>query len=215
MKKFTLIIAAMLLTTATFAQKGFSWGAKAGLNLSTITNLKDDFQGAPFDVKAPLYPNFYAGAFAEYRFGKLIGLQLEAVYSRQGGKLKVGPGLGGAFDAKITYKLDYINIPLLVKFYPIEKLSIELGPQFGFVTSAKAKIDGTIADNDIDETRNIPADTYDTFDLSLGMGASYRITKMIEVNARYNLGLTKIITDSPGDVKAMNRVLQIGMGVRF
>ncbi len=219
MKKLTFILAAVLLTTGAFAQKGFYYGVKAGLNLSQISGISDWYDGAPFEAKHQMYADFYAGAFAEYRFGRVIGLQLEAVYSRQGDAMKLsGDGLTtGISKVKLAEKLDYINIPLLIKIYPLEKLSIDFGPQFGFVTKAKYMWKEVYEDDSVDKgTENIGSDNYEKFAFSIAMGVSYQITDMLEVSARYNLGLTKVFSDDYArDISAKNNVIQIGMGVRF
>lgn len=217
MKKLTLILAAVLLTTGAFAQKGFYYGAKAGLNLSQIFETDDWYDGAPFKVKHQMYADFYAGAFVEYRFSRVIGLQLEAVYSRQGDALK----FESLDDVKIKFisKFDYINVPLLIKIYPTEKFSIDFGPQFGFVTKAKLsqkvvdKTDGRAVNK---SSENFNSDDYEKFDLSIAMGVSYQITDMLEVSARYNIGMTKVFSkDYAGDISNRNGVFQLGMGVRF
>ncbi len=220
MKKITLILACALLSTGAFAQKGFYYGVKAGLNLSSVSSMKDWYSSTT-GSKHQMYADFYAGAFAEYRFGRVIGLQLEAVYSRQGDATKYSGDYFSLPDIKgrVCLKLDYINIPLLIKIYPLEKLSIDLGPQFGFVTKAKE----TYKEVDTSDSREVykwgeslPGDRYNSFDLSIAMGVSYQITDMIEVSARYNLGVTDITKGDYFDGKDhMNRVLQIGMGLRF
>ncbi len=216
MKKLIFIIAAVLLTTGAFAQKGFYYGVKAGVNISNISNYTDWYGS---DTKSQVYTGFYAGAFAEYRFGNVVGLQLEAMYSRQGDRVKQDKSdykyIGGE-------KMDYINVPLILKIYPIKKLSIEIGPQFGFVVGAKymSKYVGTDGDRWVEkDTESLYSSDYKTFDLSLAMGVSYQLTDMLEVTARYNMGFTKMFSDdydNAGDYGPFkNRVLQIGMGLRF
>ncbi len=221
MKKLTLILVAALLTTGAFAQKGFYWGVKAGLNLSKISNM-DEWAGTadPGDkIKQQMYADFYAGAFAEYRFGRVIGLQLEAVYSRQGTAAKYTYGDYPDEKERMCIKADYINIPLLIKIYPLEKLSIDLGPQFGFATKVKQTYKAVDTEDGRDVYKNgsnIPSDFYKSFDLSIAMGVSYQITDMIEVSARYNLGVTDLVENGMLDDNShKNRVLQIGMGLRF
>ena len=86
----------------------------------------------------------------------------------------------------------------------IDNLTLDLGPQFGFLLDAKtkAKADGETVKADIEGAKN--------FDVSFAMGASYRIIPALDVYARYNLGLTKVF-DTDGD-KIKNSVIQIGVG---
>lgn len=106
--------------------------------------------------------------------------------------------------------MNYLNIPILAKFYLIEeKLSIDLGPQFGFNLNGKRRVKRdktTILTNVSDQIK--------TFDFAVVMGASYRLTELLDVQARYNLGLTEVWRNAEGR-KSRNGVLQIGVAYRF
>lgn len=187
MKKIILIAAALVISTSAFAQ--FDWGVKGGLNISGVRD-------TDYDAK----PSFYVGAFAEMEFMYFLSFQVEAVYSRQGGYDKVD-------GTKQWLRLNYLNIPVLAKFHVIDKLSINTGPQFGFLLGDKLKTKkgGTTIKHSIDGTK--------TFDFSWAIGASYRITPKIDIDARYNIGLNKCAKDV--DYKPKNSVFQIGAGYRF
>ena len=72
----------------------------------------------------------YAGGFIEFRVNNIIGISPELYYSRQGFHNKEI----GIFQTEGTimnrnYLFDYINIPVLVKLYVANGLSLDLGPQ--------------------------------------------------------------------------------------
>lgn len=191
MKKIILAVSAILLSTSAFAQN-FEFGVKAGLNLATMTKS---------DGAAKFRPGIHAGAFAEYVINDYVGVQAELLYSMQGTRVKEDGATG-------TLKLDYIVLPILAKIYVIEGLSVDLGPQFGYMVSAKAKekVDGESS------TINVYDDpSLKKFDVSVGMGLSYKLPYNLVVSARYNLGLTKIYDGE----KTKNSVIQIGVGYRF
>ena len=189
MKKIILVVSAVLLSTGAFAQqRGFEWGVKAGLNLANWTKTDD----------AKFRPGLVAGVFGEYVINDFLGVQGELLYSMQGFKVKED----GETATNIN---DYLVLPILAKFYILEGLSVDIGPQFGYMLSAKVKYDG-------DSESYYDEDGLKKFDVSVGMGLSYKLNFGLDVFARYNLGLTKI---GDGDSKVKNSVINIGVGYRF
>src|SRR5690606_6896103 len=83
-------------------------------------------------------------------------------------------------------KFDYINLPLIVKYYATKNISVEVGPQVGFLLSAKNKTND--ANDDIEDQKR--------FDFGLIGGLGYELNNGVFFQARYNLGLTNI-NDSP------------------
>lgn len=190
MKKIILAVAAVALAVSVNAQN-FTWGVKGGLNLANVSN-----------TDANIKPSIYLGAFGEYKFNDFIGLSPELVYSRQ--------GAADSHDGnKYKDRLNYINIPVLAKLYLVDNLSLDLGPQFGFMLNANAwsKIGGTKTKTDI-------GDAYKAFDLSFGIGVTYDLGKIL-LQARYNLGLTDINDTNLTNDKFKNNVIQLGVGYRF
>ena len=150
--------------------------------MATITKIDD----------ASMKPTFYVGAFANFNvIDDILDIQPEVLYSRQGYK-----------DGDYYARLNYINIPVLAKLHIIDNLTLDLGPQFGFMLNSKYKYkeNGETHKGDINGTKN--------FDVSFAMGLSYRIIPALDVNARYNLGLTKVSDYG----KPKNSVVQIGVG---
>ena len=195
MKKMLFMLSALFLSTGVFAQN-FEWGAKAGLNLSTVTNIDG----------AKMRPGLYVGVFGEYEVNDFFGIQGELLYSMMG--VKGMTMLGGVIPAGITptYKTDYIVLPILAKVYLMKNFSLDFGPQFGYMVSANLKLsDGSSTDHNF--YKNID----NKFDLSIGMGLSYKLPYNIGVSARYNLGLTEINEGA----KPKNGVIQFGLSYRF
>ena len=126
MKKFLLVVLAMVMLGSVQAQTSFKnkvegltgtefyFGPKFGFNVASIS---DGLNKSKF--------SFHLGAFAEFKFNDLFGLQTELIYSRQGDKEKSG-------GVKTWARVNYLNIPVLAKFYVWEGVSVDLGPQLGF-----------------------------------------------------------------------------------
>ena len=188
MKRLFFVLAALLLSTGIYAQ-GMEWGVKGGLNLASLTNSDG----------AKMRPGFHAGLYGEYGINDFLGIQGELLYSMMGAK-GTEDGIG------FTAQMDYIVLPVVAKIYLMDKFSLDLGPQFGYLVNAKvkAKVDGTSASQSFYEDA-------EKFDLSIGMGLSYKLGYGFGISARYNLGLTEI--EKGADPK--HSVIQVGVTYKF
>lgn len=205
MKKLLLIAGVALLTLSTQAQE-IRMGAKAGLNLATI--------GGDDTGDAKSRTSFHIGGLVEIPISEKFSVQPELLYSSQGATAKDSETFLGqtiSFESKL--KLDYINIPIMAKYYVIEGLAIEAGPQVGFLVSAKGEIEVTGGGEAESEKEDIK-EFYNTLDFGVGLGASYRLDMGVFFGVRYNLGLANINKDS-GNFKNQNNVFQISAGYTF
>lgn len=175
MKKLILSAFALCAFTAVSAQDNLTYGVKAAVNFSNLSGVKNA-EGKDADGKT----GFAFGAFADYAVNDKFHVQAEALYSMEGAD---------------KAKLDYLRIPVLAKYYVIDKLAIMAGPSFGF------KI------GDEQTTKDLKS-----MDIALAFGAAYDITENIFVDARYNAGMTGI-QDKGDDIKTSN--FQIGVGYKF
>jgi hypothetical protein len=206
MKRLLLLTATLFVATGAFAQN-FQWGIKAGVNIANVTNS---------DNMADFKPALYAGLFTEFILGKHIGIQPELVYSQQGFMTTTdlsGTGMGGVVDAK--YRMNYLNLPILVKLYVVKYLSIDFGPQFGYSLSRNVVIDGRTIELDeaMDAANEILGTNYkfNDFDVSFAVGLSYKIEGKFDISARYNIGLNDYVKGDP----SKHSVIQVGFGYRF
>lgn len=105
----------------------FSYGLKFGVSVSEV-------QGA--EELNYLRAEILAGVQAEYKFNKKISIQPELIYTRQG-SVNRGNSNGTQFDN--TLRLDYLNLPILFKYYLTEGLALELGPRMSYLINAQYK----------------------------------------------------------------------------
>ncbi len=177
MKKAILLTMFFVLGISTANAQGIRFGLKGGANFSTLDG---------DDVDADNLTSFYGGALVEINVFQNFSVQPEVLYSSQGAKVE---GLG-------DIKLDYINVPVLAKFYLIsDKLSLEAGPQFGFLVN-----------QDLEETFEAKS-----FDFAAVGGLGFNITDNFFVQARYVIGLT----DASENAEVKNTTIQAGVGFRF
>lgn len=135
MKKIFLFLSAIVLSiNLSEAQmledtrKKFQFGLKIGSNYSNIY----DSEGESFDAKGKF--GLAGGLFIAVPIGKFLGVQPEILFSQKGYK-QTGAFLGSNYE--LTRTTDYVDIPLLFSIKPANFLTIQLGPQFSFLTKRK------------------------------------------------------------------------------
>lgn len=205
MKKLLLIVGVAVFTLSAQAQE-IRMGAKAGLNMASIGG---DGTGG-LDGRT----SFHIGGLVEIPISEKFSVQPELLYSAQGAKSKESETfMGETFSAEVTLKLDYINVPVMAKYYVIEGLAVEAGPQFGILVSAKEDYEISGGGESESGSEDVK-DDFNTLDMALGLGASYRLNMGVFFGLRYNLGFSNIYKDS-GDFKNQNNVFQISAGYTF
>jgi len=173
-----------------------SFGIKGGVNFASISG--NDFDNP--DART----SFHAGVFGEFPIAPIFSLQVEALYSGQGFKSDYDGGIFGG-NGKIEYQLDYINVPVLAKFYLIKGLSIEAGPQFSFKVNEEIDADANADDGDYDLSKA------KDFEFGVAGGLTFQTEMGLFATARYIQGMTEIFEDSD----AKNAVFQVGVGYKF
>ena len=172
-----------------------SFGIKGGVNLATING----------DIDSPdSRTSFHAGVFAEFPIERIFSIQVEALYSGQGAQFD----FRGSDGDKAELQLDYINVPVLAKFYLFKGFSVEAGPQFSFLVNDE--IDFNPNSNGGDEPTPL-RDSLKTFEFGVAGGVTFQTDMGLFATARYNQG----ITDIADDLNIQNSVFQLGVGFKF
>ena len=199
MKKSVLVIAMMIMsTTFISAQEFVYFGVKGGVNFSSFNGDGYDDFVSPEERTA-----YHLGLLAEIPVGDRFSIQPEVLYSAQ------GYDIASREDANdIEYQLDYINVPVLAKYYLFNQFSIEAGPQIGFLVHEEVDFNPSDDGGDL----NLDDDQFKTIDFGVGLGASYKFSNFF-ISGRYNLGLTDIYDFEGADAK--NSVIQAGVGIMF
>ena len=204
MKKVFVLIAAAIVCMSASAQVQF--GAKVGFDMT-------HFWGE--DAPSGVQPNYQVGLMMEYKFSPKFAIAPEVVFAAQGGKASEkydDDDLPFLINAKGTFHTNYINVPLMLKFYATPAFSIDFGPQVGFNVYSKITASGKVETIEANETIDLKDHTK-TVDFGLGLGATYNLTDNAFVQARYTLGLTNVF-DIP-DSHEKNGNAQIAFGMKF
>ncbi len=183
MKKVILLLVSVV--SIAVAQAQVQYGVKGGFNISNIGG--SDVS----NNKARIL--YHLGVFADAGVADHISIRPELYYSAQGAKFtRTGDDL--------KYNLGYLNLPVLVKYNFSSGFYGAVGPQLGFLLSAKAKV-GSNKENIKNDLKKVD------FAWVFGIGYQPHGSKF-GVDGRFNLGLSKL-PESGG--KAFNRVIQLGI----
>lgn len=172
MKKIFIAVIALFMGSTVFSQS-VDFGVKFGGNFSNISD------GVGMSTKT----GFHAGLFAGIRFGK-IGVQGDVLYSQQGSKVSLR-----------KFDLDYVNVPITLKYYFVKGFNMQLGPQFGYMV-------GDSGLKDLNKT-----------DISVITGLGYDFPRGLRLDARYNFGVTDV--SKVAGAKGKNSVFSIALGYSF
>lgn len=227
MKKLMMIAALLVATVSANAQfeaGTFSLQPKIGGVISKVSNMPDIKIPTAAGVSLDADKSFYAGALigveAEYQLADMFSLAAGLNFAMQGcqwedTELKIGGESLKMKDNKI--QLNYLNLPIVANVYLFKGFAVKTGVQLGFLLSAKQKLDMTGSIGGSSATVKYDEDVKDQckkFDVSIPIGVSYQVpTVPVYIDARYNLGLTKIVKDIDESVK--NQVFQLTVGYKF
>ena len=160
-------------------------GIKGGYNLAAVS-----FDG---DGETEQRHGFHVGVYGESFISESFSFQPELLYSQQGYKITTSNGT-------FTQKLNYINLPLMLKAYPSKNFFLEAGPQIGLAVSHKEEYEGLFSGSQQYDPNN--------FDWGMNFGGGFKTDSGISLGVRYHLGLGDLYDDG----KAQNRVLQFSLG---
>ena len=200
LKQFLTLMAFLTIGSQVMAQSKtqFAVGLKAGPNFARLNT--DANAGANYNNRT----GFHAGAFMLLR-GERVGFQPEVIFSQQGAT----GHYSGQPDLKSNFS--YVNIPLIVKLYTVAGINLQVGPQFGFLTSAKSNYDPS--SNQLLPSERDVKDAYNKSDVSLALGVGWDLPFGFSIDGRYNWGLSDINSGAGGTVK--NQVWQFSVGYKF
>lgn len=232
-KKIVISLMLLLSTMGAMAQEEenpvgrFSVIPRIGVALANWSgnNIMVDMNGSE-EIKSKNQAGFLGGLDVEYRASEYVGVSLGAYYARQGFRY---PDFEAVTDAdKKLYtgtqnqhvNLDYVQVPLMLKAYITRQFVAQVGVQAGFLCGdgkflaeetelEKDKNGSTIHKDTKSVSSTWPAKK---MDVSIPIGISYEYMNVI-LDARYNIGLTKVNKDDLS--KSKNKVLTFTVGYRF
>jgi hypothetical protein len=202
--------------------KGF--GTEYGDNLAESLNAEDDYSS--FKSSNATRKPLTAGLFVAHELTKKISLQGELGISNKGISIKTD---GLYDDQKLTlttiYKVNYLDIPLLVKLNISKeknnRLNIYFGPSLSMLSSSKIYLKAKMGEEEDDDEIDVTG--YNETDYGLNFGFEAIMSSNMIFDCRYTLGMTNILDgeleatdDRNGDtVDYKNSVFNISIGFGF
>ncbi len=195
-KTFLLLVLAVVgVSTSSNAQEYWNFGIKGGANFTNMTS--DGFEDNNSRT------GFHLGVLAEIPVSDRFSIQPEVLYSTQGTKDE-----GSNYTDE--YNLDYIQVPVIAKFYIIDGLALEAGPSFNFLVDEDYKYESGLLDIRTD------SELASTFEFGGALGASYKFNNGFFLNGRYLAGFTDAFDSDSFDEDAIkNNGFQLGVGFIF
>lgn len=215
MKKLIVSIAAVALCVSSYAQN-FSWGVRAGLNISSISEKNAGEEDSGLKSKV----GFNVGIMGDYAFSERLSIESGLYFSQLGAK-------ANGEEADLTINLGYLQLPLLATYkFPISnnvKWGIQAGPYFGVGIGGKIKTEAggvtlkvdSFGDGDSEEVGGF----FQRFDMGLAFGTGVTISEKIYIGVKYDLGLQNLLCskakEGTGDYKMKNGNFSINVGYNF
>ena len=206
MKKLLTLMA--LIAIALSAQAQHEEGdvtiqPKVGITISNITDGDKSKVNLAYGVE---FERFFTDQFSA---------SLGVVFTDQGCKYDIYSA-DGAGNVSDDMKLDiyYGTLPIMANYYVLPGLALKAGIQPAFRVKARIELRGEKLDFDnyIDTMFQGEGNKLNTFDLSIPVGFSYEF-KGITFDARYNFGVTKLISNT--DESIYNKVFIMTLGYKF
>lgn len=176
-----LTVVLFLISLSVNAQE-HPFGIKIGGNIASLAGDGTDNLESMF--------NFHAGFFMEIGLSEDFKIQPELVFTVYG------------FEQDETenrsVRLNYIALPIMVKYYVSKAFSFDAGPQVGLLLTAKNGT-GSLAD--------VKSEFYER-DFGVNVGASCVISERLSASLRYYFGLNDV---TQADTKNYNRAFQFAL----
>ncbi len=168
--KFRILIFVIFITSINNVLQGqekktVEVGVKGGMNIS-----KASFSSSGYNLNYRL--GYYVGGYLGFTLKSDLSINGELLYSAKGWNI---PDDSGNNNASVT--LNFIELPILLKYGISEKIKFILGPSVGYKISSKRRPESDWKDNFEDLTLNVVG------------GVEYSISENIGVEIRYSQGI--------------------------
>ncbi|WP_433816170.1 porin family protein [Flavobacterium johnsoniae] len=152
------------------------FGVKGGFNMSNLYGSGDDVNDNNI-----LY-GFNAGVYATLPISDFVAIQPEVLFTTKGAKLEYS----GLVDGDAKFKLNYIEVPLLVRVNITKNFNVHAGGYASYLVSSKVTGSG-----DIEFNEDVNRDDLNKFDAGIAAGVGVDFDP-ISIGVRYNYGLTTV-----------------------
>jgi|GEM_PF-454430 len=201
MKRF-LFLAVLLSSFATYSVQaqgiGVHVGPKLGLALSA-------FDGQ-LNAKTFWRSGFSGGLMMRCRSSERFAIQPEILYVQQGTGSGVSPS---SSKADYEVKLNYLQVPIMLKIYIGSMVNVQFGPQAGLLLSGRQEgtVGSTGTGTAVTVDTDVKKDYYDV-DVSVSGGLGLDLHNGLLASVRYNYGFVDI--NNNRDQADLRKALHLG-----
>ena len=202
--RFLLIMSMVFLSTSSILAQ-VKLGVKGGVNIVNVY----DGPVSP-DINNQYRVAYHGGVYGQYEIDNRFAIRTELLYSKKGCR-SVNP------TGKANVNLHYLNLPVLAEYRIQEQFSVLLGPELGYLLSAKSRFDN--------QRVNIGWLWDRKIDLGMATGFRYQVNKDVDLGLRYTHGLLNVmsskivLTNERGEpvgemnYKSQNRTFQFSVAI--
>jgi hypothetical protein len=154
------------------------FGIKGGVNFANLYTKDAESNNA--------IAGFNVGIFSKIPISGTFAFQPEIYFTTKGAEVIYNNAFA---NGTASFKLNYIEIPLLFVLNVTDNFSLYAGPYAAYLVSGNVKNKSNVTLFDFEE--NINADDYNRFDAGIAGGASLDF-RSVSFGARYSYGLNKV-----------------------
>ncbi|MFS4415356.1 porin family protein [Maribacter sp. 2307ULW6-5] len=213
MKVWCTVFFVMLMSFPGATAQETRLGVKAGPNYSSIVG--DLTEGLKFRFSG------HAGIFLEVDYSDNFKLRPELLYSSQGfqfstdlAAIQGGSATGNDEDFRTNVQLNFITVPIIAQFALNDRVSVEFGPQFGFLLNQVTKVKNLDQANDQGNRRTSLSGDFQ-LDYGAAVGLGIALTDQLSLSPRFYIGLRNRLNGLPGNAQNYNAALQLSLNYHF
>lgn len=197
MKKIVLLFSLLVSCTALVQAQDDT--SKSGFGIRGGASL---FNWSGSDISSNDYTNrvgFHAGIYGNSFLGDKFSIEPGLYYSVKGTQN----------DDMVNSRavLNYLDFPVLFRFYATEGVNFFVGPQASLLLNSTFEADA------LGNTYGWETESINDLDAGLVIGLGYNLPVGLNLQASYDLGLTPVFKDSDADV--YNRGFKLSAGISF
>ncbi|MFC5044354.1 porin family protein [Aquimarina hainanensis] len=177
------------------------FGIKVGENFSFVTKKREE--------QVAHRATLHFGVLLEVPLTEVLAFQPEIVYSPQGATIERITAEGMTSH---RLQLDYLNVPLLFKYYVFKGTSIQVGPQVGILLTGNSEKE-IFRDGAKERVTQHISGVTPLLDLGTTVGIGYQMPQGFFGEVRYYLGLSTSYDDMTHEMR--NAVFQLACGFKF
>ncbi|MES2766194.1 MAG: porin family protein [Bacteroidota bacterium] len=217
-----LLLISGFFVNSSVADAQITYGVKGGISVATFIQEFDTPMREGNIAETSSVTGFAGGAFAKFTIPLLpFSIQPEILYVRKGGEGRYSGKIETSdFASKEVLTLDYVEIPVLLKFnipvpLPVTP-SIFAGPTYSYLVGSEKKVAFTM-DSQTDNSTFKPISDLEKHDFGVAFGGELDFNVLatkLTLDARYTLGLAGLKeTEMRRTLK--NRAWIVMLGVAF